>query len=335
MKSRFILGIILVALTSGCSTSYKPELYFNPSEPIRIAVLPFAQVDNTGAIIDEDPNLLIDNVALVSSKLNQRPAQLMQDLVQSELAQASLDLVPPPIVDALLHHSPYEVVGSKPLRLDVARLMKADPKTLCSSILSCDAVLYGTVTRWDRSYYGIESVATVGLDLKLVSAKTGKLLFKTSARDSDSRGLSKGPTGFSNLVIEPLQGLDNEIITDLARTMVSKAIAPLTGRDRPEFLSAPAPIIIAASHSARSGTLPAKGRLIVVVYGSPGMAGSFDIGQAIQGVPLVERSKGHYIGEFIPLASDSFSQATVSTSLRDQVGRVTTHQLTRKPVSLR
>lgn len=335
MRAPLALLIAVCALVSGCSSSYKHEMYFNPGEPIRIAVLPFAQVDQTGTIADQDPNLLIDNLALVSSKLNQRPAQFMQDLVQSELAQASLDIIPPPIVDALLHHSQYEVPGSKPLRLDTKRLFSADPKTLCSTILSCDAVLYGTVTRWDRSYYGIESVATVGLDLKLVSAKTGNLLFKTSARDSDSRGLSKGPTGFSNLVIEPLQGLDNEIITDLARSMVSKALAPLSGRGRLEFLSSPAPVIIAASHSARSGQISKNSRLTVVVYGSPGMTANFDIGQTIQGVPLVERSTGHYIGELIPLSSDTFTDQIVTISLRDQAGRVTTHRLTRKPVSLR
>lgn len=335
MLLRFTLCMVFVALASGCSSSYKPQLFFNPAEPIRIAVLPFVHVDSNGSPIEEDPHLLIDNITLVSSKITRRPAEFMQGLVQSELSQASLDVVPPPIVDSLLHHSSYEVAGSKPLRLDTARLLKADPKEICGSILSCDAVLYGTVTRWDRSYYGLESVATVGLDLKLVSANSGKLLFQTSAQDSDSRGITKGPTGFSNLVIEPLQGLDSEIITDLARSLVSKAIAPLTGHARPVFLTTPAPVIIAASHSGRSGTISPKGRLLVVVYGSPGMTGSFDIGQAIQGVPLTERTKGHYVGEFIPLPTDSFTNAIVSTSLRDMAGRTTTHRLTRKPISYR
>jgi hypothetical protein len=332
-----ILAAIITTLICGCSGSYKPQLFFNPGEPIRIAVLPFAQVDSAGKIVEGgDPNLLIDNVALVSSKLKQTPVQFARDLVQSELAQASLDIVPPPIVDALLHHSVYEIPGSRPLALDVARIMRADPKEICTKILSCDAVLYGKVTRWDRSYYGIQSVATVGLNLRLVSAKTGKLLFETTAEDSDSRGLTKGPTGFSNLVLEPLQGLDNEIITDLARNMVSKAVAPLSGRDRPEFLSTPAPIVIAASHSARAGgVIQNNGRLIVVVYGSPGMLGSFDIGSEAQGIPLVERSKGHYVGEFVPLNGESFSNQVVSTSLRDKAGRVTTTQLTKRPVSYR
>lgn len=335
MLLRLSLNLLILAVAIGCSTRYSPELHFNPAEPIRIAVLPFTQVDSSGSATEEDPTLLIDTLPLLSSKITQSPAQFMQDLVQSELTQASLDVVPPSIVDALLHHSTYEISGSKPLRLNVARLMQADPKELCSTILSCDALLYGNVTRWDRSYYGVESVATVGLDLKLISAKNGKLLFQTSAQDSDSRGISKGPTGLSNLVIEPLQGLDNEIITDLARSMVSKAIAPLTGRSRPEFLSTPAPVIIAAAHSAPSGVLPPRGRLLIAVYGTAGLRGSFDIGTFVQGVPLAERSAGHYVGEFIPLESDSFSDAIVSITLRDQFGRATTHHVTRKPISYR
>lgn len=328
---RLLLSLCVVL--SACGGSFHSEVRFNPAEPIRIAVLPFTQVDDSGNAIEADPNMLIDNVGLVSSKLKQTPAQFMQGLVQSELSRVSLDVVPPGIVEAMLLHGLYAVPGTKPSRLDVPKVLQADPAQLCAKVLPCDAVLYGRVTEWSRSYYGIQSVATVGIDLKLVSARTGKVLFESQAKDSDSRGLTKGPTGFSNLVIEPIQGLDNKIISDLARSVATKAAAPLSGRSRPEFLNAPAPVILASAHSAPQGQIPAGGRLVVVVYGTAGHTGSFSVGSTIQGVPLVERTKGHYVGEFIPLPSDSFSKALVTVSLRDTAGRVTEQSLDLRPVS--
>lgn len=328
---RLLLSLCVVL--SACGGSFHSEVRFNPAEPIRIAVLPFTQVDDSGNAIEADPNMLIDNVGLVSSKLKQTPAQFMQGLVQSELSRVSLDVVPPGIVEAMLLHGLYAVPGTKPSRLDVPKVLQADPAQLCAKVLPCDAVLYGRVTEWSRSYYGIQSVATVGIDLKLVSARTGKVLFESQAKDSDSRGLTKGPTGFSNLVIEPIQGLDNKIISDLARSVATKAAAPLSGRSRPEFLNAPAPVILASAHSAPQGQIPAGGRLVVVVYGTAGHTGSFSVGSTIQGVPLVERTKGHYVGEFIPLPSDSFSKALVIVSLRDTAGRVTEQRLNLRPVS--
>jgi hypothetical protein len=296
--------------------------------------LPFAQVDDSGALVQAEEDLLIDSVNPLSAKLKQTPAQFMQSLVQNELRKASLDVVVPAIVDADLVHGGYGVPDTKPVILDFAEIFAADPAELCSKILTCDAVLYGKVTEWDRSYYGVEAVATVGLELKLVSAKTKKVLFSTESVDSDSRGLTKGPTGFSNIVLEPLKGLDNEIITTLAREIVEETLEPLQRESRPEFLNNPAPFIISSAHDASTGVIPRNGRLTVVAFGSPAATASFSIGSKIRDVPLAERAPGHYVGEFIPLPSDSFQSEYVVVALKDGVGRTSTQRLAKTPVSL-
>jgi hypothetical protein len=336
MKNLHAISIVLLTATAiACGGSFKPQLNFNPSEPIRIAVLPFAQVDEHGQLTQVDENLLIDNVSLVSSKLKQTPAQFVQGLTQTELSKASLDVIPPALVDAELIHAGYGVVGTNPVRIDLAKVFAADPVTLCSKILSCDAVLYGKVTSWDRSYYGVQAVATVGVRLKLVSARSGKVLYEIDAKDSDSRGITKGPTGFSNLVIEPLKGLDNEIITDLARNVVDKSIEPLSNRDRPEFLSSSAPFIIASAHDASSGVISKSGTLTVVAFGSAGNTASFDLGTTAQGIPMLERAPGHYIGEFVPLGSDSFKNQSIVVTLKDSFGRKTSQRIVTATVSYR
>lgn len=314
---------LLVSMASGCAGSYKHTLAFNPSEPIRIAVLPFAQVDESGKFVRADENFLIDNVALVSSKLKQTPAQFVQTEVQSELSKASLDVVTPAIVEAAFVHNGYTIPNTKPVELDLAKIFAASPQEICSQLVSCDAVLYGKITTWDRSYYGIQSISSVGLELKLVSAHNNKVLFETSANDSDSRGITKGPTGFSNLVLEPIKGLDNAIITALADDVVERALQPLNRRSRPDFLSTAPPAIVAAAHTAPTGTIPTGGKLTVIILGSPGQTASFSIGTTIVDIPLVERSPGHYVGEYIPLAGDRFERQGVSVSLRDDAGRIT------------
>jgi hypothetical protein len=219
--------------------------------------------------------------------------------------------------------------------MDLARVFAADPATLCSKVLSCDAVMYGKVTSWDRSYYGVQAVATVGIQLKLISARTKKTLYQIDAKDSDSRGITKGPTGFSNLVIEPLKGLDNEIITDLARSVVDTSIDPLSNRDRPEFLSSSAPFIIASAHDASSGVISKRGTLTVVALGSAGTTASFDLGTTAQGIPMLERAPGHYIGEFVPLSSDSFKDQSVIVTFKDSFGRKTSQRIVTAAVSYR
>lgn len=332
---RTCVSLFVVTLCAGCAASYKHTLSFNPSEPIRIAVLPFAQVDKNGKLVRVDENLLIDNVTLVSSKLKQAPAQFVQAEVQSELSKASLDVVTPAIVEAALVHNGYTVPETKPVELDLSKIFAAQPKEICTKLLSCDAVLYGTITKWDRSYYGVQSVSTFGLNLKLVSAHNNKVLFETSAEDSDSRGLTKGPTGFSNLVLEPLKGLDNAIITALADDVVENALKPLNRRARPEFLSVAPPAIIAAAHTAPGGTIPPNGRLTIIVLGSPSQTALFSIGNRIVDIPLVERSPGHYVGEYIPLPTDRFQKQQVSVSLQDEVGRTTRQPLAGDGVSYR
>ena len=328
---RYLFPLLL--LVTGCSGTYTSTLNFNPSEPIRIAVLPFAQLDSEGKLVQEEQDLLVDNVALISSKQSETPAQFMQSLIQSELASAALDVITPAVIEADLLHNGFEIQGTTPIKVDLAKVFAADPAELCGKLLSCDAVLYGKVTTWDRSYYGIQATATVGLNLKLVSARTGKILYEVQAQDSDSRGITKGPTGFSNLVLEPLKGLDNEIIQNVAREVADNAIKPLSNRNRPEFLKTAPPAIIASAHDAPTGLIASGGRLIVIAFGTPGQLGAFSIGSVALGIPLTERAPGHYIGEFVPLAIDSFKGQYVTISLTDQFGRSTSQKLAKTAVS--
>lgn len=335
MRFHLIFAAVLAGVFSGCSGSYKHSLSFNPAEPIRVAVLPFAQVDDSGGLVQADENYLIDDVGLVSSKLKLTPAQFVQNVVQSELAKTSLDVVAPALVEATLVHNGFATTGSNPVTLDLSKVFAADPRFICTRLISCDAVLYGKVLTWDRDYYGIQTINTVEVELKLISAHNGKVLFQTTAKDSDSRGITKGPTGFSNLVIEPIKGLDNSIITELASEVVEKGVAPLNLRTNQGGLSTAPPAIIAAAHNAETGRIPVGGKLTVIILGSPGQTATFSVGKRVTGIPLIERTPGQYVGEYIPLENDSFKNERVIVSLKDDAGRASQDPLPGPSISYR
>jgi len=323
--------LILTASLCGCVGTYKNAINFNPQEPIRVAVMPFAQVNAKGEFIEPDSSLLIDDVSLISSQLKQTPSDFVAKLVEAELERSGLDVISHATVDANLLHNGF---GNSDLSYDIKKVFAADPKELCEKLFSCDAVLFGKVTEWDRSYYGIQSSSTVGIKLELISARDGKALFTSEAKDSDSRGLSKGPTGFSDLLIEPLKGLDNQIITDLARKVVPKMLASLTVENRPEFLASGPPSIYASAHDKPSGTMNDKDSLKVLIFGTAERNASFSIGESVQHIPMVEKDPGHYIGEYLPLPSDSFEKQPVYVFLTDKFGRTTRQKLGSNVISM-
>jgi len=314
---RLLLVLTAVSLLfTGCASRLTHTVAFDPHEPLRVAVLPFAQVDDEGMITSTDPALWVDSVSLVSSKLRQPPARFVQKVTVDELSRSGLDLIPGSVVGSKLVHFGYGVDHE----FDFSKIRAASPKDLCA-LLGCDAVLFGMVTRWDRSYYGVQSVSSVGLELRLLRAADGMVLYSAAASDSESRGISKVPTGFSDLVLEPIRGLDNDIIADLTRRVVRQMTEPLRVEQRSTVLKTPAPAILAVAQTSFDGKVSRSQPLTVVLSGTPGARGFFSVGDVFQNVPMTEREPGHYFGELHVLPTDHFSEQPLQVALVDGFGR--------------
>lgn len=308
---------ILAAFATGCAPQIATKVNFDTTEPLRVAVLPFITVDKSGKIINDEGRLFVDNIGLISSELHETPAQIVRRFTYAELEHTGLDVISQALVDIDLPHHGF----IKPDQtLDMEKLYATKPSELCGGFLNCDAVLYGTVTEWDRAYYAIESVNSVGVKYKLVSAADGKILFSADAEDYSTRGITKGPTGLSDIVVAPIQGLDSSIIVEVAKNTVTQALAPLRIDSRPEFLQTSPPVLYAASHSGDSGPISAQSPLAVVLYGSPSQTAAFTIG-ALSTVPMVEETPGHYYGEYLPPAGVTFTGEPVTVALSDKFGR--------------
>jgi len=275
-KSNLATALLLISICilASCSGTVEHKLNFNPEESIRVAVMPFARVNEEGKVITEDPSIIIDGVPLVSEELEDDPADIVRQMVVSELRKSSLDIVSTSLIDLELPHHGFKLMNRE-------QILEMSPDRICSHLLDCDAIITGKITKWKRSYYGLQSINSVGIELKMTSLDK-KTLYSVKAEDSDSRGLSKGPTGYSSLVVEPIKGLDSQIIEDLARKVVRDALKPLRTSSRSDFLTSEPPSIFATSHSSRSGKIKRGEPLIVLMFASPKQNASFSIGKIIE-----------------------------------------------------
>ncbi len=329
MKNIILTTILLLC---SCTGKYTHKLDFNPSEPIRIAVLPFISVDSSGNEIEEESRLVVDTFSLISTDQKETPTQLMRKFTIAKLKNTGLDVVSPVLIDVELPHKGF----SKPDgSIDKQKVFNVPAEKLCKDFVSCDAVLYGKITDWSRDYYGIQSVSSVAADIKIVSARTGKTIFSSEGSDAESRGITKIPTGFSSIVVEPIKGLDSDIIVDLGSNVINNMLAPLDAKQRPEFLESAPPMVLAASHSAKDGYFSKNEPLVVVMYGSDAQTASFAIGDKIIGIPMIERVPGHYYGEYVMLQGDIVRNEDVNITLTDSFGRSTTQTVPKGKVTLK
>ena len=146
MKIKFLIIFSIVFVS--CSGTYHQNLNFNPVEHLRVAVLPFVFVDKNGKINNQESRLLLDNLELVSSQLQETPSQIIRRSVIGELHNSALDVVSPALIDIELPHHGF---GLSDGSIDLEKLVKTDPRDICKHLIDCDAVMYGKVTKWDRS----------------------------------------------------------------------------------------------------------------------------------------------------------------------------------------
>lgn len=314
----FSIGLLVGSL--GCSATRTYDLGFEPTESLRVMVLPFVELDSNDEIVQPDAEYFVDGIPLVSERLEEDPPELLRQMVQTALEGSAQTVLAPYLVNVELpHHGFGRADGS----FNLKKIYSVAPKELCRHFLDCDAVMYGYVTDWDRSYYGIQTVNAVGLRLKILSARTGKQIFSSEIEESSGRGLSGGPTGFSDLVIEPLKGLDSKEITEVARRVAEEAVSPLMVGRSANVKGLPSPPSIYAVAHTVSNDVEGGSRVHVLVFAAPHLRATFSIGEGVVGIPLFEVEPGNYIGEYRALPNEAFSNATVSVVCQDDQGRAT------------
>jgi len=196
---------------------------------------------------------------------------------------------------------------------DPKEVAKKTPQEL-GKILGVDAVVYGTVSNFDKLFLALYSQVSVGADVKMYDTKTGHFLWsgKHTARIHEG-GISTTPVGIVAVVIATsLNMRDIQLLRacdDLFRDMVKTIPTPSLA----EALRPPSITLLAQD----TKNLPKKAgdEIKVVLQGTPKMLASFSIGDYRKHIDMQETEPGWYLGTYRVIPGDNVRQAIITGRL--------------------
>lgn len=329
---RCTIAAAALLLLAGCSSmsgthDEAPELAMLRTLPPRVAVMPFAVSAPPEGFLAASLAPVGELLALEASRgpAMQGIGDLLQNDVVTWLQQSDFEVLDPWHVATQLTHAGVP---------DVERRDPAQAARLAAA-LSVDAVLFGDVQRWNRSYYVVQSTVEVALHLELRAAD-GKLLFRTDRTETYGAGLTGGPTGYLSAVTEPIAGLSGSHLRELTRNVARDAIVDLNGGMLGAQPAATAPrLALVALAREHDGPFVAGERVDVMAVGSPDCDVRFDLGCLRTEVPMRQTAvtedprgaRATYVGHYVVDAVDRGDELPVLCTIQ--------RGTTRRPVATR
>lgn len=169
------------------------------------------QVSNKFAANDRLPSL---KVAILPLNGKQDGAEFFREALHAALTDTSLNISEKFVVDGIIKKNGWNTPE---------KLFAIPPQKL-GEAFGADALLYGKVTRWNKYYAIIHSTLVVGLELKLVDARTGELLWRGEQVDREFEGLIKIPTGIISAFVNPLLFVGQKSNLDALASKVARNI---------------------------------------------------------------------------------------------------------------
>jgi len=213
-----------------------------------------------------------------------------------------------------------EAVAAKSLELNLPP-REIPPEAFQGADLA-DGLLYAEVTRVSKFWFLVYSHIKLGVSLKLVDTDSLAVRY-TSQATLHKRRLTI-PTSIGGLVesfvltLWHVRDSELESASDEFGKRISKSFPqPQCAADGEigidaVFVAAPEPVL-------RAGSV-----LKVEVRGTPGQTGTFDIGDSITSLPLVEESPGVYVGTYGVVPGDLCETGVVRAHLTPLSGQTVT-----------
>ena len=137
---------------------------------------------------------------------------------------------------ASLQESPFEVLEIQ--RVDAALkelgweegqpLSETLPLSDLAHALGADVLLRGIVTNWGRSYLVVQSWVKAELQLELIDAQSGEVLWSEKKKNRRQAGILKGPTGIKSLATAPITGLKGSNLERVANHLTRSLVEDLS-----------------------------------------------------------------------------------------------------------
>ena len=203
---------------------------------------------------------------------------------------------------------------------DPAVINRTSPQEL-GKILNVDAVVYGTISNFDKLFAVIYSNVSVGAEIRMMDTKTGKMLWRGQhVTYIHEGGISTSPIGLVATVIATAMNIrDIQLLRacdDLFRDMVKTIPTPTIAEAlRP-------PVISLLVQDTKNLPKKAGDEIRVVIQGTPKMQAYFHIGEFKKNIDMLEQEgePGVYLGVYKVIPGDNLNQAVVTGFLRDAAG---------------
>lgn len=320
--ARALLALPTVLL-AGCfgGSAYAraaPELAALRANGYRVAVMPLQMTAPDEGLLTASlapiGELLALEVASEGLPPRERVAELLRLDLVTWMARGDFEVIEPWASDTRLVHA------------GLSREQMQDPAraSAVARLLQVDGVLYGEVTRWNRSYYVLQSEAEVGMRVALRDGADGHVLFDGERSDSVGAGLSGGPTGLLSAVSAPIAGLRGSMLRDLTRSVARSLATDLNGGSMQRDASRVPRLSVVSVARTHVGAFAPGERIEVVAIGSPDCEVRFDLGRLRLGVPMTQTERiedprgdrANYSGHYIVQAGDVGTDLPVGCSIR-------------------
>ncbi|MBA4397769.1 MAG: hypothetical protein C0394_10390, partial [Syntrophus sp. (in: bacteria)] len=203
---------------------------------------------------------------------------------------------------------------------DPAVINQTSPQDL-GKILNVDAVIYGTISNFDKLFAVIYSNVSVGAEIRMMDTQTGKMLWRGQhVTYIHEGGISTSPIGLVATVIATAMNIRDiqllracdDLFRDMVRTIPTPTIAEAL---RP-------PVIALLVQDTKNLPKKAGDEIRVVIQGTPKMQAYFQIGEFKKNIDMLEQEgePGVYLGVYKVIPGDNVNQAVVTGVLRDAAG---------------
>jgi hypothetical protein len=323
--ARAVLALAMSAtLLASCTsmdgrTRMAPEYAVRRAEGLRVAALPFAVTAS-----DDDP------VSRALAPLGSLLA--LEGLGDGAPEAAAAGVVMQRALLALLAGSPIAIEEQWVTRTELTHaglesraLRDRSRYAEIARRLGVDALLYGEVFEWDRSYYALQSTQSVGLRVWLIDGESGEELLFAERWRQEGVGLTGGPTGYVSAATSPIQGLAASTLAQLALEVAYDVAEDLLGGASSQPFDMEAArgevprLSFVSAEPLRAEGLRAGERLTVIAVGTANARVSFDLGAYRTRIPMLpvetrsdpRGSRSTYIGTYIVQEGETLAPSPI------------------------
>jgi len=204
--------------------------------------------------------------------------------------------------------------------IDPVDVHKTPPEKL-KEILNVDAVVFGTISNFDKLFAGIYSQVSVGADIKMYDTQGHFLWSGQHVAHIHEGGISTTPVGIVASIIAAAMNVRDiqllracdDLFRDMVKTIPTMKYAEALKKPRIEMLA----------QDSKGKPKKAGDIIRVALKGDPGLQAWFDMGGFKKGIDMEEVEPGGYVGSYRVVPGDNIKDVVVTGYLSDDAGNTT------------